>query len=73
MDGGGGTESHPSSLLFVASPRIDYRPINLTLRECHYLRQLRKFQSERVVHLERRAPTDAAAAAVMHAMQGRRR
>lgn len=56
-----------------SSPRHDYRPINSTLRECHYLRQLRRFQAERMSFLERRASTDSTAAAIMHAMQGRRR
>ncbi|TMW68867.1 hypothetical protein Poli38472_001023 [Pythium oligandrum] len=49
-----------------------YQDINATLRECHYLRQLRRFQAERVSYLERRpSSADATTAANIYALQER--
>ncbi|KAJ0401766.1 hypothetical protein ATCC90586_000347 [Pythium insidiosum] len=45
-----------------ADESFSYRQINATLRDCHFLRQLRRFQAERLSYLDRRPPSDAVVA-----------
>ncbi|GLE01856.1 hypothetical protein PINS_up010694 [Pythium insidiosum] len=50
------TDAADDELLF------SYRQINATLRDCHFLRQLRRFQAERLSYLDRRPPSDTVVA-----------